>query len=1002
MAINNNLYPPIVETYNPAFLIKSGNIVKDTCRIYFSISLYNSFSDIANAQVAISYQNNNKSALNEKLYPCAIMLTPIRVDSGRVSNDKYYIEIKSSDIKNGFEINQYYKVQIRFTGSNAPSVSLSTPQAIDSWLAANLSLFSEWSTICLIRGISAPRLQILGLDPSAESTVWSKAESRIIGQLTFADSNETEILQNYRIKLYNAQTEKLISDSGILYTNDYVDANQFNYTFPYGFVETENYHLIVEYTTNDLYTDKNEYNFSVIQVSGGERLNATISAKPDDEEGCIIVNIKSKNTGHPFVGNVTIRRTSNLSNFTLWEDVYTEVVDDNKDLNIEWHDYTVESGIWYLYCAQKRDSLGNRGVILKLDDPVLVDLEYLYLGAEGEQIKIKFDPSVSSFKRQISESKVDTLGSKYPYITRNGAVDYKTFPITGTISHFMDNEHIFTSREDIFGESVELYDKYNEKHKINAFNDYVYERKFRELVSDFLHKNNVKLFRSATEGNILVKLMDINFTPNQVLGGYIYSFSCTAYEIDDCTQINIDKYNIQPIKEYSKNLQYIKDYFGQSKQVFPANTDVIDVLQDEYRQYAKEKYITNIDYLDSLKLEFESPPYLIGEDDSGPFVIRDTNIKSRDINNIDLSNAYLGYLVYINGEPIVINPEGVYELRQDNVQITSLYFPVNTEMNIEYHLQLSQTEDLSQLYKSTSYFDRVGQYWGTFEYNESIYQNIFNKYYEKYKNYMQALVSLDKIKVEADPGTVVYIKEEQDTDFERHVIGPTCTLDFGDEESIIEGVYFSGMHFEQATAAESERDNIPDNKFIETGLTINNLDNTEGIIKNGVYTLADLAIESIKEENPDTIYVTEDNIEQTGRKLKSETLGLNTLSTDAQRNQVTVDIDEVEQNGNKIFTLVLDSNNGLVPVAIDEPREQLVVKEKDTSNKVINPYYRLVLHRAWDKEFAVFVEELINKSNRYIWYHNQWWVFTENNDIICPVEGLIDYYCEVMKGSYAV
>ena len=42
MAVNNNLYPPIVATYMPAFLINSGNAVKDTCRVYFSISAYNS------------------------------------------------------------------------------------------------------------------------------------------------------------------------------------------------------------------------------------------------------------------------------------------------------------------------------------------------------------------------------------------------------------------------------------------------------------------------------------------------------------------------------------------------------------------------------------------------------------------------------------------------------------------------------------------------------------------------------------------------------------------------------------------------------------------------------------------------------------------------------------------------------------------------------------------------------------------------------------------------
>ena len=99
----------------------------------------------------------------------------------------------------------------------------------------------------------------------------------------------------------------------------------------------------------------------------------------------------------------------------------------------------------------------------------------------------------------------------------------------------MDDNHIFSSREEIFGDSIELYDKYNWDHRITEYNDYTYERKFRELVIDFLYKHNVKLFRSATEGNILVKLMDINFTPNSTLGRRIYSFTATAYEVDEAT-----------------------------------------------------------------------------------------------------------------------------------------------------------------------------------------------------------------------------------------------------------------------------------------------------------------------------------------------------------------------------------------------------------------------------------------------------------------------------------
>ena len=210
------------------------------------------------------------------------MLTNIHIDNNRLSDDKYYIEINNDDLQNGFEINQYYKVQIRFTGIGANEVSLDTPQAIDSWLSSNLALFSEWSSICLIRGIAVPRLEITGLEAAAESTLWTNADSRIVGELTFADEKETETLKSYRIKLYNANTDELISDSDLQYTSAYTNVNQFVYTFPYELLDGNEYFLTVEYTTMNLYSQIDEYTFTVIQ-SSGEKLNATITADADDE-----------------------------------------------------------------------------------------------------------------------------------------------------------------------------------------------------------------------------------------------------------------------------------------------------------------------------------------------------------------------------------------------------------------------------------------------------------------------------------------------------------------------------------------------------------------------------------------------------------------------------------------------------------------------------------------------------------------------------------------------
>ena len=550
---NSNLYPPVVDTYMPAFLIDGDNELKKICKVYFSISSFNSRSEIKNAQVTLTNQNTNVSALSTLKYPCGIKLSPIYEDVTKTTEDRYYIEIEPSDLEpeydydeekgryttSKFNINQYYKVQIRFTSAEAPDISVGMPpsdydsehnkyndaQSIDSWLTANLNKFSEWSTVCLIRGISAPILTVKGLDANADSSTWAAPNVDLIGTLTFINALETETLKSYRVKLFGNNKE-LLTDSGDLYSNSYTDVNEIKYTFKYNFQDGENYSIQLSYITKNLYEETVTYNFTIIEGTIGA-LEATIAALPDVENGRIGINIKGLTT-EEFVGNITIRRTSNESNFKLWEDVFTASIV-GEPLDYTWYDYTIESGVWYKYCAQRRDTSGKRGIVLTLNEPQMIVFDDMFLNAEGTQLCLRFDPQITSFKRTISEAKIDTIGSKYPFINRNGYMDYKEFPIGGLITCFMNHDNIFTSKEDMYGEDVlGLYKDYNDKKRITDFNDYTYERDFREKVLDFLNKNTVKLFRSATEGNILVKLMNISLTPNATLGRRIYSFTCTA------------------------------------------------------------------------------------------------------------------------------------------------------------------------------------------------------------------------------------------------------------------------------------------------------------------------------------------------------------------------------------------------------------------------------------------------------------------------------------------
>ena len=118
------LYPPVMQSYMPAFVYNT------SVKIYFSLSEFNSWSEIKNAQITVVNQNTNLSALNTGKYPSEIMLKNIQVDNEK-TNDKYYIEINSNDINGNFEIDGYYNVQIRFTSTEASDPPEGETQALD-------------------------------------------------------------------------------------------------------------------------------------------------------------------------------------------------------------------------------------------------------------------------------------------------------------------------------------------------------------------------------------------------------------------------------------------------------------------------------------------------------------------------------------------------------------------------------------------------------------------------------------------------------------------------------------------------------------------------------------------------------------------------------------------------------------------------------------------------------------------------------------------------------
>jgi hypothetical protein len=122
-----------------------------------------------------------------------------------------------------------------------------------------------------------------------------------------------------------------------------------------------------------------------------------------------------------------------------------------------------------------------------IEKEIYVNFEHAFLFDGERQLKIKYNPKVSSFKTTILESKMETLGSKHPFIFRNGLVSYKDFPISGLISYLMDEENLFNSikikdgyRKSSFSNKKEYYE-----FSTNINNDNIKkERDFKLSVLD--------------------------------------------------------------------------------------------------------------------------------------------------------------------------------------------------------------------------------------------------------------------------------------------------------------------------------------------------------------------------------------------------------------------------------------------------------------------------------------------------------------------------------------
>ena len=806
------LYPPVLPSYVPAF--DCNEATAGGVRVYFQLSHYNTISQIAQAQVVVRFQTNNASALADTFYNDIVALSVSSLEQVVDTDYPYYITIPGNVIKNGFKAGYIYKVQIRLstiaTTDSSPTVA---------FINANLNNFSEWSTVCLLKSINKPTIDIKEFDSdilneeeddSVQLTLQA-GDSLFTGRYILAkDSDETP--KTWRMRLYD-ESDKLLRDSGeqVFNSYDYMGSSTdnivvFEHNFKIQLEENRRYSITVNAESKNGYALGRIYSFYVTQNITTD-FYPTVVATMNDEEAYVHFTVEQP-TQQTVI--LTLRRSSVESNFTVWEDL-TNVTINNAAVNVAFDDFTVESGIIYQYGVQVRDINHKRGVLFK-SNYVMGDFQYSYLLEHSGgltdntvQLKLTFNHTVSSFSNVIVESKMDTIGSKYPFISRNGNTYYKTFPITGLISYHMDDAELFTSRRKTYGDALDRINSFNESRRyikrslmgmstdlientVTSYDemyDFTYERVFREQVMDFLYNNKPKLFKSATEGNILVKLMEESLTPIEGLGRLVYEFSATAYEIDDISLEKLNQYDIQTIEPFSVDIVNFVSTIGQLNSwdnTFPANVDIHKMIRTKHHinetfngtKYSNGKVVY-------LKITFESPPYLINIATKRP--ASNTAVVSK-------ANAVMGWLINYGSKVILVTyPNNVYELKDPKLSIpvsTKITFPKAVEATIDYIINI-ESEDANQAraLAAVGFKQHQGQIYKTFKSEENFVNAISYRYLYDEEEWMQRINNWHSLDIEAEPGTVVFLQQSLDEGVRRFVINFTGVLHFEPEESSV-------------------------------------------------------------------------------------------------------------------------------------------------------------------------------------------------------------------------
>lgn len=488
-------YPPIIEGSLPAFY--DSKII-----VPFTMNRAVSISEIAVFQIRISSISSNLVVIEKQ--------TDIELKPERWDKDKSTIEFRFTDSqKKKLIAPNHYKIQIAY-GTRDKN---------------NIISVGPYSTVGISKYTHKPDVTISTVNNSPYS---------IMGKYQTNDPSE---------KLYSSYFKVIDSHNQVFLQTDKKIHNAFDDTS----ANIANEFLNIIKVLDDTETYRAKF---YIETINGIKLSSdqleirepqklpllqefSLEAVLNYENGYI--NLQLTSGISKISGKYKLARADSLDNFESWTNLLDFEFSNTKFPIQLWKDFTVEQGVTYKYAIFKYNNSGffsNK----RMSSTIFVDFEDMFLYDGKKQLKIKYNSKVSSIKNTILETKQDTMGGKYPFIFRNGYVNYKEFPISGLISYLADEEDLFLDKANFLIDSslidsttkVSLYN--TNLTGENIFN----ERQFKLKVLEWLTNGEPKILRTPSEGNYFVRLMNASLSPvSDGLNRLIHNFSATAYEIDD-------------------------------------------------------------------------------------------------------------------------------------------------------------------------------------------------------------------------------------------------------------------------------------------------------------------------------------------------------------------------------------------------------------------------------------------------------------------------------------